>query len=119
MKRGRNNFGCQHDAAQSLARDCNCSLFITASHGIGCLRARKSGTLFIAGTVMVFCPGIISRPTKAFQSIVRRKRSAALQTSRQATGTTAAGTITVNRATSGVAGMGEVLVPAGPRRLSA
>jgi hypothetical protein len=47
----------------------------------------------ITGMATASCPAIISRPTTAFQFMVRRDQSAALQAMRQATGIMAAGTI--------------------------
>jgi len=55
-------------------------------------RPLTSGTS-ITGMATASCPAIISRPTTAFQFMVRRDQSAALQTMRQATGIMAGGTI--------------------------
>ena len=55
-------------------------------------RPLTSGTS-ITGMATASCPAIISRPTTAFQFMVRRDQSAALQAMRQATGIMAGGTI--------------------------
>ena len=55
-------------------------------------RPLTSGT-FITGMATASFPAIISRPTTAFQFMVRRDQSAALQAMRQATGIMAGGTI--------------------------
>ncbi len=55
-------------------------------------RPLTSGTS-IAGMATASFPAIISRPTTAFQFMVRRDQSAALQAMRQATGIMAGGTI--------------------------
>ena len=55
-------------------------------------RPLTSGTS-ITGMATASYPAIISRPTRAFQFMVRRDQSAALQIMRQATGIMAGGTI--------------------------
>ena len=79
--------------------------------------AQESGTLCTLARLR-FCPAIISRPTTAFQFMLRSDRSTARQTLRQAPGMAAGGTISASRASSTVAGMAAVSVHAGLIRLS-
>jgi hypothetical protein len=77
---------CRADSPYQVQCSCRCCQPLHSP------RPLTSGTA-ITGMATASCPAIISRPTSAFQFIVRRDQSAALQAMRQATGIMAGGTI--------------------------